>query len=407
MKRKIWIDEAWRGPWYGPVVACALSFAHGADLNEVSKLIADSKSLTEKKRRKAFDFLIAHSHKTSHTPLLHFGVWLASSEEIDRVGIKEANRLAMERALKQVAFLIERYNDDIDSVLIDGNDHYRFDSILTKAPLSIIKGDTKIKEIQAASIIAKVWRDELMKAYHLIDPSLGLDTNQWYGTKKHQEAITQIEHVSEFHRKSYAPIRKQIEQKPKLLLHICCGPDATVPIMDLKKEYDLLCFWYDPNIQPKAEYDKRFDAFKKVCEIEWVPYIEWEYDVGRFFQVIKWYEDTPERGEKCTLCYDMRLERSARLGKELWYTHYTSTLNTSPHKDLEKMFSLGDKYGREYGLEFLKIAFRKNNGFQRSVDYTHEHNIYRQDYCGCVYSDTFPLRVRNAKEKIMKRGFSG
>ena len=78
----------------------------------------------------------------------------------------------------------------------------------------------------------------------------------------------QIEHVSEFHRKSYAPIRTQIKQKPKLLLHICCGPDATVPIMDLKKEYDLLCFWYDPNIQPKAEYDKRFDAFKKVCEIE-------------------------------------------------------------------------------------------------------------------------------------------
>ena len=84
----------------------------------------------------------------------------------------------MERALKQVAFLIEQNNDTIDSVLIDGNDHYRFDSILTKAPLSIIKGDTKIKEIQAASIIAKVWRDELMKTYHLIDPSLGLDTNQ-------------------------------------------------------------------------------------------------------------------------------------------------------------------------------------------------------------------------------------
>lgn len=103
----------------------------------------------------------------------------------------------------------------------------------------------------------------------------------------------------------------------------------------------------------------------------------------------------------------MRLERSARLAHELGYTHYTSTLNTSPHKDLEKMFRLGDEQGAKYGVEFLKIAFRKNGGFQRSVDYTHAHDIYRQDYCGCVYSDTFPLRVRNAKDKIMKRGFSG
>lgn len=84
----------------------------------------------------------------------------------------------MERALRQLAFLIEKNGDTIDSVLIDGNDQYRFDSILTKAPLSIIKGDAKIKEIQAASIIAKVWRDELIKVYNLIDPLLGLDTNQ-------------------------------------------------------------------------------------------------------------------------------------------------------------------------------------------------------------------------------------
>ncbi len=407
MKRKIWIDEAWRGPWYGPVVACALSFVHGADLSEISQLIADSKSLAEKKRKKAFEFLISHSHKIQDKPLLHFGVGQASNEEIDILGIKEANRIAMERALRQLAFLIEKNGDTIDSVLIDGNDQYRFDSILTKAPLSIIKGDAKIKEIQAASIIAKVWRDELMKVYNLIDPLLGLDTNQWYGTQKHQSNIDTPFKISEFHRSSYKPIREKLAKKPRLLLHVCCGPDATVPIMDLKKDYELLCFWYDPNIQPKSEYDKRLEAFKKVCEIEKVAYIEGEYDITRFFEVIKGYEHTPERGEKCTLCYDMRLERSARLGKELGYTHYTSTLNTSPHKDLEKMFSLGEKHGTKYGLEFLKIAFRKNNGFQRSVDYTREHDIYRQDYCGCVYSDTFPLRVRNAKEKIVKRGFSG
>lgn len=107
-----------------------------------------------------------------------------------------------------------------------------------------------------------------MQTYALIDPNLGLESNQGYGTRKHQEAIENISYISEFHRKSFAPIARQLHQKPKLLLHVCCGPDATVPIMDLKKEYDLLCFWYDPNIHPKSEYDKRLETFKKVCDIE-------------------------------------------------------------------------------------------------------------------------------------------
>lgn len=88
----------------------------------------------------------------------------------------------------------------------------------------------------------------------------------------------------------------------------------------------------------------------------------------------------------------MRLRRSALEAKKLGIKYRTSTLNTSPHKDLEKMFTLGDKHSLKENLDFLKIAFRKNGGFQRSVDYTNKHNIYRQNYCGCVYSDTFPGR---------------
>jgi predicted adenine nucleotide alpha hydrolase (AANH) superfamily ATPase len=86
-----------------------------------------------------------------------------------------------------------------------------------------------------------------------------------------------------------------LEYKPKLLLHICCGPDATIPIVDLKDKYDITCFWYDPNIQPKQEYIKRLEAFKKVCEIEDIPYIEGEYDVPNFFRAIKGLENTPEK----------------------------------------------------------------------------------------------------------------
>mgnify|MGYP003921267985 FL=1 len=260
-----------------------------------------------------------------------------------------------------------------------------------------------------------------MTQYATLYPELWLETNAGYGTKKHKEALKESSDVTGIHRTSYKPVKAVLEKKEKLLLHICCGPDATVPIMDLKKEYEVICFWYDPNIQPKAEYNKRLKAFIKVCKIEWVEWIEWEYDVKNFFQKIKGLEDTPEKWEKCTECYDMRLERTAKLAREMWITKWTSTLNTSPHKDLEKMFMLWDKWseslplhsvsdtpfekGRDLGekLDFLKIAFRKNGGFNRSVDYTKKHDIYRQNYCGCVYSDTFPGR----KKPGIKWGFSG
>lgn len=90
-----------------------------------------------------------------------------------------------------------------------------------------------------------------------------------------------------------------------------------MPLMDLKHDYEVIAYWYDPNIQPVAEYEKRYDAFVKVCEIEGVKYIKGEYDVKNFFTKIKGLEDTPERGEKCTECYDMRLERTARLAREM------------------------------------------------------------------------------------------
>ncbi|USN57795.1 MAG: epoxyqueuosine reductase QueH [Candidatus Peribacteria bacterium] len=226
--------------------------------------------------------------------------------------------------------------------------------------------------------------------YASLYPQLGLEGHKGYGTKKHQEQLQEKKDITGIHRLSYKPVKAVLEQKPKLLLHICCGPDATVPIMDLKQDYEVICFWYDPNIQPKKEYDKRLKAFKRVCEIEGVECIEGEYDVENFFKKIKGLEHTPEKGDKCTECYDMRLERTAYEAEKLGIHYWTSTLNTSPHKDLEKMFRLGDKHSMKKNLEFLKIAFRKNNGFLRSVEYTTKHNIYRQNYCGCVYSDTFP-----------------
>ena len=174
--------------------------------------------------------------------------------------------------------------------------------------------------------------------------------------------------------------------KPKILVHVCCGPDVTMPILQLRDEYDVICFWYDPNIQPKEEYDKRYEAFVKICEIEKIPYIKWAYDVKHFFRRIRGLEHTPEKGEKCTNCYDMRMYVAAKLAAKLRIPYYTSSLNTSPKKDLEKLFKIGKEYAEKFHLEFLDIPFRKRGGFEKSVEYTREHGIYRQNYCGCVYS---------------------
>lgn len=190
--------------------------------------------------------------------------------------------------------------------------------------------------------------------------------------------------------------RPKLTQKPRILVHVCCGPDVTMPIIHLKDEYEVICFWYDPNIQPKEEHDKRYEAFVKVCEIEKIPYIKWAYDVKNFFTRIKWLEFTPEKWEKCTNCYDMRMYVSAKLAARLKIPLYTSSLNTSPKKDLEKLFVMGHKYAEKYGITFLDIPFRKRWWFEKSVEYTREHDIFRQNYCGCIYS------IREGGESEMK-----
>ena len=387
---KIWIDEAWRWPWLGSVVACSLCFN---PLNmpsyEFISSLNDSKKLTEKKREKIFKQLIEYS--VEEKPRIFFWVWVVDNHLIDEINIKNANKEAMSRSLSE---LIRKINpEEIDSVLIDWNDNYRFDE-LNKDPIYIIGWDWKVSEISAASIIAKVFRDRLMITYSQLYPNLWIENHKWYWTKKHRENLQKKSDITGIHRLSYKPLKNILEKKEKLLLHICCWPDATVPIMDLKDKYEVICFWYDPNIQPKREYEKRYKEFVKVCKIEWVEYIKWEYDVANFFKKIKWLEHTPERWKKCDECYDMRLERSAFEAKKLGIKYWTSTLNTSPHKDLDKMFNLWDKHSLKQNLEFLKIAFRKNRGFERSVKYTKEHKIYRQNYCGCVYSDTFPVKEK-------------
>lgn len=384
-KYKIWIDEAGRGPWLWPVVACALTFNKDNPIKkELLSKINDSKKLSEKKREEIFEELIAYSTpEVNKAPGIYFGVWVVDNYMIDQVNIKNANKEAMRRALVELLRKINK--DEIDSVLIDWNDNYKFVE-LDKNPIYVIWWDSKVLEIWAASIIAKVFRDKLIDTYSLLYPDLNLENHKWYGTKKHIDYLSWTNKVTWIHRISYKPVKKVLEQKEKLLLHICCWPDATIPIVDLKEQYDLTCFWYDPNIHPKSEYDKRLKAFEKVCEIENIPYIVWEYDTKKFFDVTKWLEKCAEKGERCEKCYDIRLRRTSTEAIKLGIKYFATSLTISPHKDEKKIFILWEKLNLKDSLEFLKLDFKKNDWFKRSIEYTKTHKIYRQDYCGCIYS---------------------
>ncbi|PZM85077.1 hypothetical protein DLH72_02160 [Candidatus Gracilibacteria bacterium] len=270
-KYKIGIDEAGRGPWLGGVVASAFAL-NPENLPEKKFLekLNDSKKLTEKKRKEIFSEIIELSR--GENPKIFFGVGVVDNFYIDQNNIKQANKEAMRRAIVEIKRKIDFYNFGQEikiDVFVDGNDNYTFEE-LEKKPIYIVGGDSKVLEISGASIIAKVFRDELMEKYALLYPDLKIENHKGYGTKAHREYLKNPSNVTGIHRISYKPVKEVLEQKPKLLLHICCGPDTCVPVMDLKKDYDVVCFWYDPNIQPRSEHDKRLEAFKKVCEIEQV-----------------------------------------------------------------------------------------------------------------------------------------
>ncbi len=211
-----------------------------------------------------------------------------------------------------------------------------------------------------------------------------------------------------------SPIVSELDRKKKLLLHVCCGPDAAGVVEQLKDEFELTCFWYDPNIQPKEEYDLRLNAFLKVTEILNVKAIVGEYDVTNFLDKISGLEASPEQGAKCTICYDMRLERSAIEAKKLNCDLFSTTLAISPHKVQLKLKQLGENLAKKYEVPYLARNFMKEDGFKDSVEFTLEHNIYRQDYCGCWFSlheggalarktaDALGLSLENIKNRNYK-----
>ena len=173
----------------------------------------------------------------------------------------------------------------------------------------------------------------------------------------------------------------------KILLHACCGICSGYPISFLKDiGYEVVVYFYNPNIYPLQEYQKRLDAQKKLCNHYNCELIEGKYSPEEYFDYIKGYENEPERGKRCDRCFELRLEQSAKIAKQLGIEEFTTSISISPHKDYEKITQIGKNIAEKYGLNYLSVNFRKNDGVLKTNQISKSLGLYRQNYCGCKYS---------------------
>ncbi|NEZ46228.1 epoxyqueuosine reductase QueH [Clostridium niameyense] len=177
---------------------------------------------------------------------------------------------------------------------------------------------------------------------------------------------------------------------PKLLLHSCCAPCSSYVLEYLSSYFKITVFYYNPNIYPKEEYLKRVEEQKQfILSINTkyaIDFIEGKYDSDKFYEMAKGMENGKEGGERCFKCYELRLRESAVIAKEAGYDYFTTTLSISPYKNAKKLNEIGEMLSKKYGVNYLYSDFKKKNGYKRSIELSNEYNLYRQDYCGCVFS---------------------
>lgn len=172
----------------------------------------------------------------------------------------------------------------------------------------------------------------------------------------------------------------------KLLLHSCCGPCSTHVINVLKERFDLTIFYYNPNIFPQQEYQKRLEEQKRYAMIMGIEVIEGEWDESEFLALAKGHELDKEGGDRCEICFRMRLQKTAQVAKEKGFDLFATTLSVSPHKNTLLINKVGGEVASEEQIEFLPENFKKQNGYLDSIQLSKKYNLYRQNYCGCRFS---------------------
>jgi len=177
-------------------------------------------------------------------------------------------------------------------------------------------------------------------------------------------------------------------KRPQLLLHSCCAPCSSYVLQLLSQHFDIEIFFFNPNIHPENEYIKRLEEQIRLIKEMGFFYnvVGTEHESQLFYDAVKGYEKMGEGSERCYCCYKLRLDKAAQYAKSNGFDYFTTTLTISPLKNVAKINEIGLELEKKYNIKFLNCDFKKNNGYKCSVDLSKEYNLYRQNYCGCVFS---------------------
>ncbi len=189
---------------------------------------------------------------------------------------------------------------------------------------------------------------------------------------------------------------------PTLLLHSCCAPCSSYSLEYLTQHFSVTVFYFNPNISPEEEFRHRVEEQKRlISELPVknpVSFIEGEYDPNEFYTAVKGLEPIPEGGERCFVCYRLRLEKTAQLAASMGFDYFGTTLSISPYKNAPKLNEISEELSGVYPVKALPLDLKKRGGYKRSIELSAEYSLYRQDYCGCVFSK------READERRKNRG---
>lgn len=180
------------------------------------------------------------------------------------------------------------------------------------------------------------------------------------------------------------------KSKKKLLLHVCCAPCSSHVLQLLETEYDITVFFYNPNITSEEEYIKRIEELKRFVAqapfAEGIDIKEGTYEPEKFYEMSEGLEHEPERGNRCYKCYEMRMRETVAYAKKHGYDLFTTTLSISPHKNAAWLNEIGQRLSDDFQVDYLYSDFKKKDGYANSIRLSKEYGLYRQDYCGCIYS---------------------
>lgn len=222
--------------------------------------------------------------------------------------------------------------------------------------------------------------------------------------------MNQVRNYQKELEKILSQLEKDNQLGKRLFLHSCCAPCSSYVLKYLRKYFAITVFYYNPNISMEEEYRKRIEeqkrliaAYNEQCEKDISLYpievIEGDYEPQLFYEMAKGMEQCPEGGERCFACYALRLQKTAELAKKGAYDFFATTLTISPLKNAGKLNEIGEELSKEYGVPWLVSDFKKKNGYKRSIELSAEYDLYRQDYCGCIYS-----KMEREKQKEKAKG---